>query len=95
MNCTWNRSRLPASKRDSYAGFIAVDTLNLAVRQSEIYGLLGPNGAGKSTTIKMLVGLLCWKLPTPGALLALATLDALLMVVGDWIGRDQVARLLR
>ncbi|GCE14894.1 ABC transporter ATP-binding protein [Tengunoibacter tsumagoiensis] len=42
----------------SYASFTAVDSLNLAVRQGEIYGFLGPNGAGKSTTIKMFVGLL-------------------------------------
>jgi len=40
-----------------YAGFTAVEDLNLSVRQGEIYGFLGPNGAGKSTTIKMLVGL--------------------------------------
>lgn len=37
---------------------VAVDNLNLAVRQGEFFGFLGPNGAGKSTTIKMLVGLL-------------------------------------
>jgi ABC-2 type transport system ATP-binding protein len=41
-----------------YKGFIAVDTLNLAVRAGEIYGFLGSNGAGKTTTMKMLVGLL-------------------------------------
>lgn len=37
---------------------VAVNQLNLRVRQGEFYGFLGPNGAGKSTTIKMLVGLL-------------------------------------
>ena len=41
-----------------YADIIAVERLNLAVSQGEIYGFLGPNGAGKSTAIKMLVGLL-------------------------------------
>ena len=41
-----------------YGDFPAVEGLNLAVRQGEIYGFLGPNGAGKSTAIKMLVGLL-------------------------------------
>ena len=35
----------------------AVDALNLAIRQNEIFGLLGPNGAGKTTTISMLCGL--------------------------------------
>jgi ABC-2 type transport system ATP-binding protein len=37
---------------------VAVDKLNLNVRNREVYGLLGPNGSGKSTTIKMLLGLL-------------------------------------
>lgn len=35
---------------------IAVNHLNLAVREGEFFGFLGPNGAGKSTTIKMIVG---------------------------------------
>lgn len=36
----------------------AVDKINLAIEEGEIYGLLGPNGAGKSTTINMITGLL-------------------------------------
>jgi ABC-2 type transport system ATP-binding protein len=32
----------------------AVDHLNLAINEGEIFGLLGPNGAGKTTTILML-----------------------------------------
>jgi ABC-2 type transport system ATP-binding protein len=40
-----------------YGDFVAVDKLNLTVRQGEIFGLLGPNGAGKTTTILMLLGL--------------------------------------
>ena len=42
---------------------IALDGLDLAVRQGELYGILGPNGAGKTTLIKILVTLL---LPTSG-----------------------------
>jgi ABC-2 type transport system ATP-binding protein len=40
-----------------YGTFTAVDGLNLAVREGEVFGLLGPNGAGKTTTILMLLGL--------------------------------------
>src|SRR5437588_1966325 len=36
---------------------VAVDSLNLTIRQGEIYGFLGPNGAGKTTTLRMLLGL--------------------------------------
>jgi len=32
----------------------AVDHLDLAIRQGEVFGLLGPNGAGKTTIIRML-----------------------------------------
>jgi len=41
----------------------AVQSLDLDVPRSQIYGFLGPNGCGKSTTIRMLCGLLT---PTSG-----------------------------
>ena len=39
-----------------YGDFVAVDALDLEVRQGELFGLLGPNGAGKSTTLRVLTG---------------------------------------
>jgi ABC-2 type transport system ATP-binding protein len=36
----------------------ALESLDLTVREGEIFGFLGPNGAGKSTTIRLLLGFL-------------------------------------
>ena len=36
----------------------AVDTLEISIAPSEVFGLVGPNGAGKTTVIKMLTTLL-------------------------------------
>ena len=41
-----------------YRDVVAVDGLELDVRQGEVYGFLGRNGAGKTTTIRMLLGLI-------------------------------------
>ncbi|MGG4394019.1 ABC transporter ATP-binding protein [Paenibacillus thiaminolyticus] len=42
----------------AYGDQIAVDNLNMTVKQGQIYGFLGQNGAGKTTTIRMLLGLI-------------------------------------
>ncbi len=42
----------------NFGRLVAVDHLNLSVREGEIFGLLGPNGAGKTTTLSMLATLL-------------------------------------
>ena len=44
-----------------FGEFTAVDSLDLAVIQGEVFGFLGPNGCGKSTTIRMLWTLNCLK----------------------------------
>jgi ABC-2 type transport system ATP-binding protein len=44
--------------RKVYGEHIAVNNLNMSIRQGEIVGFLGPNGAGKTTTLRMLTGLL-------------------------------------
>jgi len=40
-----------------YGSFVAVDGLNISIKQGSCVGFLGPNGSGKSTTIKLLTGL--------------------------------------
>src|SRR5690349_18715908 len=44
--------------RKSFGHTVALDGLDLTVREGEVHGFLGPNGAGKSTTIRILLGLL-------------------------------------
>ena len=45
---------------------LAVDRLNLDIREGEVFGFLGPNGAGKTTTVRMLT---CLIGPTSGSAL--------------------------
>src|SRR5437899_614261 len=61
------RDRMPAIITEglvrTFDGVPAVDGLDLAIDEGEIYGFLGPNGAGKSTTVRVLCTLLA---PTAG-----------------------------
>lgn len=43
---------------------LAVDALNLDIKEGEVFGFLGPNGAGKTTTVRMLTSLIG---PTSGS----------------------------
>jgi len=42
----------------SFGDIVAVDNLNLKVRNGEVFGFLGPNGAGKTTTVRLLTCLI-------------------------------------
>ena len=49
-----------------FGGVRALDRLDLAVAQGEIFGLIGPNGSGKSTMVNVVTGLFA---PTAGQIL--------------------------
>ena len=40
-----------------YGAILAVDGVDLDVREGDVYGFLGANGSGKTTTVRMLLGL--------------------------------------
>ncbi|MDO8732747.1 MAG: ABC transporter ATP-binding protein [Actinomycetota bacterium] len=42
----------------AYGGQVAVERLNLSVREGELLALLGPSGCGKTTTMRAIAGLL-------------------------------------
>lgn len=42
----------------TYGDVVALDGLDLSVREGSVLGLLGPNGAGKTTTVRILTTLL-------------------------------------
>lgn len=44
--------------RKEFGSVVAVEKLDIAVEEGEIFGLVGPDGAGKSTTMRLLTGIL-------------------------------------
>ncbi|MCL2109490.1 MAG: ABC transporter ATP-binding protein [Oscillospiraceae bacterium] len=41
-----------------FGKFLALDKVNLQLKEGEVFGFIGPNGAGKTTTIRVLLGIL-------------------------------------
>ncbi|HXC66253.1 MAG TPA: ATP-binding cassette domain-containing protein, partial [Nitrospiraceae bacterium] len=52
--------RVTALKKQ-YRKHIAVQGIDLSIRQGEIYGLIGPDGAGKSSLMKVIAGVLSYE----------------------------------
>ena len=46
-----------------FGALVAVDGIDLEVREGEVFGFIGPNGAGKTTTLRLLCALIA---PTSG-----------------------------
>ncbi|MFQ5920165.1 MAG: ATP-binding cassette domain-containing protein [Thermoplasmata archaeon] len=59
----------------TFGDVVAVEDLNLRVREGEVFAFLGPNGAGKTTTVRMLTSLIN---PTSGEA----------YIAGNQVGRD-------
>ncbi len=55
--------KFPGDTKKNIPETVAVDSLNIEIKDGELMGLLGPSGCGKSTTLYMLAGL---KDPTEG-----------------------------
>jgi ABC-2 type transport system ATP-binding protein len=59
MDCAWSDTTVIVELEglqkiyDGKQRVVAVDGIDLKVREGELYGLLGPNGAGKTTTISI------------------------------------------
>ncbi len=49
--------------RKAYGDFVAVDNVDLQIREGELLALLGPSGCGKTTTLRMIAGFVS---PTAG-----------------------------
>ena len=49
-----------------YGDVVAVDGIDLDVRDGEFFSMLGPSGSGKTTTLRMIAG---FELPTAGRIL--------------------------
>jgi ABC-2 type transport system ATP-binding protein len=58
-----------------FGALVAVEDLDLEVREGEVFGFLGPNGAGKTTTLRLLCALIA---PTAGTA----------EIAGHRLGRD-------
>ena len=44
--------------KKNFGKFVALNGVDMTVKQGEVHAFLGPNGAGKTTTIRCLLGVL-------------------------------------
>jgi len=58
--------RFPGPSGRPDAVVLAVDNINLQIRDGEFFSLLGPSGCGKTTTLRMIAG---FEHPTSGEIL--------------------------
>jgi putative spermidine/putrescine transport system ATP-binding protein len=70
-DATHEGARIPAAVRlesvaKNYGDVVAVDGIDLEVRDGEFFSMLGPSGSGKTTTLRMIAG---FELPTAGRIL--------------------------
>ncbi len=70
-NLSWIKKKLSWIYRE-WEDKVAVENINLKIKEGEILGYIGPNGSGKSTTIKMLTSILY---PTEGKIKVMGNLD--------------------
>ena len=71
-----------------YKDLIALDRLNLEIKEGELFSLLGVNGAGKTTTIKLLS---CLTAPTSGDAVILIRIPVAPFIVVSSIGLEIAA----
>src|SRR5512134_613731 len=51
--------------RRVFGDIVALDSLDLSIREGEIFGIVGPDGSGKTTLLRMLAGVMR---PTAGSI---------------------------
>ena len=48
-----------------FGSFLAIDNLDMSIREGEFFSMLGPSGSGKTTTLRLIAG---FEKPTSGTI---------------------------